>query len=136
MEQIVDFLQNFSPTTTPPELVAEYFTAYQVGNGPALIYNTHGQSEAAKKNRGRVKAIRGCTCAICGFSNPYVLDVHHVIPTSSGGTDGIENLACLCKNCHVLVHHAINTNCVSEVRGVFTRRQYNRFKNFVHYRRC
>lgn len=136
MEQILDFLQHFSPTTTPHELVAEYFQAYQAGNGAPLVYNTHGKSEVAKKNRGRVKVIRGCTCAICGFSNPLALDVHHIRPTSAGGSDEIENLACLCRNCHVLVHRTMNSNDFVGVRNVFTNEQYKKFKKFVHYRRC
>lgn len=135
MEQIIDFLKHFSPTTTPPELVAEYFQVYQAGNGSSLVYNTHGQSDAAKKNRGRVKVIRGGKCAICGFDNIYVLDTHHVRPTAVGGTDEIENLSCLCKNCHVLVHHTMNTNDFVGVRDVFTAEQYRKFKKMVHYRR-
>lgn len=134
MEQILDFLKHFSPTTTPAELVSEYFKAYQKGNWK-LTYDTHGGSRTATKNRARVKVIKGCKCEVCGFSNPHALDVHHVRPVSEGGTDEIENLACLCKNCHGLVHYSINTKDLSGVRGVFTRRQYSRFKSIVHYRR-
>jgi predicted HNH restriction endonuclease len=35
---------------------------------------------------------------------PY-LEVHHVIPLSQGGKDGIENVLALCPNCHREIHY-------------------------------
>lgn len=33
-----------------------------------------------------------------------VLDPHHLLPRSRGGTDALENLALLCRRCHRAVH--------------------------------
>lgn len=44
----------------------------------------------------------GYRCALCD-STKY-LQVHHYIPRGSGGSDKIENLICLCADCHALAH--------------------------------
>ncbi|MBT7455033.1 MAG: HNH endonuclease [Gemmatimonadetes bacterium] len=36
---------------------------------------------------------------------PY-LEVHHILPLSEGGEDGMLNVAALCPNCHRAQHHA------------------------------
>ena len=41
-------------------------------------------------------------CAICGFSD--VIQVHHLVPRSVGGTDDAANLIVLCPNHHALMH--------------------------------
>ena len=44
-------------------------------------------------------------CEICGFSNKKALHLHHIIPrTDPHCTDFPSNLACICSNCHNLVH--------------------------------
>lgn len=44
-------------------------------------------------------------CEICGFSNRKALHLHHIIPrTDPRCTDFPANLACICANCHNLVH--------------------------------
>ena len=47
---------------------------------------------------------RGAKCESCGIDNFYLLDIHHVIPQSQGGTDDLDNLKLLCKNCHAIEH--------------------------------
>lgn len=41
-------------------------------------------------------------CAICGFSE--VVQVHHLIPVSIGGTDDVSNVLVVCPNHHALLH--------------------------------
>lgn len=51
-------------------------------------------------------------CEDCGSNAPFFrfsdgtpyLEVHHVIPMSSGGSDTLENVKALCPNCHRRMH--------------------------------
>ena len=43
-------------------------------------------------------------CLICGFDK--IIDVHHLIPKSKGGSNSVDNLIVLCPNHHKMVHHA------------------------------
>lgn len=54
-------------------------------------------------------------CEGCGLPAPFVgldglpyLEVHHVMPLSSYGSDRITNAAALCPNCHRRCHFAMN----------------------------
>lgn len=46
-------------------------------------------------------------CQLCGGKAPFkasdgspYLELHHLVPLSSGGSDTVENLVALCPNCH------------------------------------
>lgn len=39
-------------------------------------------------------------CEMCGETPDRELDVHHIIPVASGGTNGDWNLMALCRSCH------------------------------------
>lgn len=43
-------------------------------------------------------------CAFCGNEAREVLELHHIVPRSAGGTDSPGNLIPLCANCHRKVH--------------------------------
>ena len=43
-------------------------------------------------------------CCLCRQFVPLVIQVHHIIERSEGGTDDIENLIALCASCHATVH--------------------------------
>ncbi len=43
-------------------------------------------------------------CQICGFDK--IVDAHHLIPKSKGGSHDVSNLIVLCPNHHKMVHHA------------------------------
>lgn len=69
------------------------------------------RSKRSVMTRVRRKMIdeRGCKCEACGWRAPeYMedcgLDLHHVIPVASGGSDDEENLLLLCGNCHSIGH--------------------------------
>lgn len=49
-------------------------------------------------------------CAICGFNYVPILEIHHIIPKSSGGNNNLHNLIVLCPNCHRLVHNTMRLN--------------------------
>lgn len=66
----------------------------------------------------KVKVIHGYRCQLCNktliLSNniPYA-EVHHIMPLGEphGGPDSIENVICVCPNCHVLLDYgAIELN--------------------------
>lgn len=45
-------------------------------------------------------------CKLCHYrhNEPYMMQVHHIVPVSNGGDDSHENLCSLCKPCHMKVH--------------------------------
>lgn len=53
--------------------------------------------------RTKVKKRDGESCSRC-FSTSKELHVHHKVPLSRGGTNKIENLVLLCKDCHSEEH--------------------------------
>ena len=44
----------------------------------------------------------GNKCQICGFDT--VINVHHIVPRSSGGKNRLDNLIVLCPNHHAMAH--------------------------------
>lgn len=54
---------------------------------------------------------------------PY-LEVHHVLPLSSGGSDRISNAVAVCPNCHRELHHGIKSKDIVE-------RLYSRIERLV-----
>lgn len=48
------------------------------------------------------------TCSICSVKSEElgVMQVHHIVPVSSGGEDYENNLVCLCRGCHIKVHNS------------------------------
>jgi predicted restriction endonuclease len=51
-----------------------------------------------------VKLIKN-KCEVCGERNKSVLDAHHVIPKNDKrSTDKLDNLICVCSNCHRRIH--------------------------------
>jgi hypothetical protein len=52
--------------------------------------------------RREVLARDGYRCGNCGGTES--LHVHHIVPLSRGGTNGLTNLRTLCENCHKKIH--------------------------------
>lgn len=54
-----------------------------------------------KKYREFVKSKFDNKCARCSINNEVSkLTIHHILKTSDGGKDNIDNLIVLCKKCH------------------------------------
>ena len=56
-----------------------------------------------EKYRRHYKLLPGdfVPCAVCGKQS---VDIHHRVHRSQGGTDDIDNLVALCRQCHADVH--------------------------------
>lgn len=82
-----------------PELVALTFLLY-IASGVAYSF-----TRRAKWNRLRKFVYRrsGYTCERCGITGVRLV-AHHITPRYVGGQDTIENLTCLCENCHAEIH--------------------------------
>lgn len=73
----------------------------------SYIMTSHTQtqrddSEATPERKSKVLERDNGVCLRCGATDN--LEVHHIIPAAHGGTDDLENLATLCKECHRIAH--------------------------------
>jgi len=57
-----------------------------------------------KKEIDELLVKTGHVCCIGRNRCPSSVSVHHIVPTSEGGTDDIDNAIPLCPNCHDAVH--------------------------------
>lgn len=66
------------------------------------------------------------TCQICNESpeDERLLEVHHIVPLSEGGSDNLENLVTVCPNCHRKLEY-------SELKEELTEHINNTFQNSV-----
>lgn len=74
----------------------------------SLINSPNYQVEVSNTGKWtRVYRDRGGVCEIpgCGFDD--VLEIHHLVPKKSGGTDDLSNLIILCPNHHAMLHHGL-----------------------------
>lgn len=46
-------------------------------------------------------------CDYCGENTKEILQLHHIIPVSKGGSNDFNNLVLLCPNCHIKAHKGI-----------------------------
>jgi hypothetical protein len=63
----------------------------------------HGDSEGFYNVKSAVLSRDNYTCQICGAKNTK-LEVHHIMFRSDGGSNRMDNLVTLCKDCHAKVH--------------------------------
>ena len=67
------------------------------------IDKAYGYGKRKIKGANRSELIDGDTlCYLC--DEFYAVDLHHIVPLSTGGSGDWTNLAPLCKQCHFLVH--------------------------------
>ena len=62
-------------------------------------------AKISNTTRKAVYRREGYACALC--DSPKYLQVHHCIKRSQGGSDNVQNLICLCADCHALAHGII-----------------------------
>ncbi len=65
----------------------------------------HGQTYGFFEERYFVFARDNYTCQCCGKSKDKILQTHHIIYRSNGGTDRVDNLITVCTDCHTSKNH-------------------------------
>lgn len=76
--------------------VSEYWLVCHNIDGPNKRINGHTVE--------RIKKRYNYECQICGEKNKYTAELHHIKPLEIGGKNTLNNLVCLCANCHRKVH--------------------------------
>ena len=61
----------------------------------------NGEQKYRNFQKSKCKQNANYKCEICGREG---LDAHHILPVEQGGTDDLDNLICLCRSCHIMVH--------------------------------
>ena len=56
-----------------------------------------------------IKFLKNIPCELCQWDKT-TRDLHHIIEVSNGGTNELNNLLCVCPNCHRMIHN----NLISE----------------------
>lgn len=62
----------------------------------------------------------GWKCEECGraWSSGYMLEFHHIIPTSAGGKDSLSNIRLLCRDDHLKAHKKLRMRGLDDPRSV------------------
>jgi hypothetical protein len=63
------------------------------------------QYRVGQKNRAKARAADNNVCRLCGF--PLCPEVHHVVPSSRGGSNKLSNLITLCPNHHAMADRGL-----------------------------
>ena len=69
------------------------------------------------KNREDILKLHDDKCDICELDIVDILEIHHILPISNGGDNSLDNLSCLCPNCHAILHKMLD-NCKKNIDGI------------------
>lgn len=91
----------------------------------------HGEMYGCENAKQYVRERDKYTCQECGSKSTdkkhTVIEVHHIIPRSKGGSDKPDNMICLCHSCHKKAHANNNDNDL--FRSLQKRKVINTYKD-------
>ena len=102
------WIDTFSSLVHSPELhieVGKFDTAKIVNPEINGVDYQHGQTYGFFDERYFVFARDNYTCQCCGKSKDKILQTHHIIYRSNGGTNRVDNLITVCTDCHTSENH-------------------------------
>lgn len=85
--------------------VGKFDTAKMINPEINGVDYQHGQTYGFFEERYFVFARDNYTCQCCGKSKYKILQTHHIIYRSNGGTDRVDNLITVCTDCHTSKNH-------------------------------
>ena len=85
--------------------VGKFDTAKMINPEINGVDYQHGQTYGFFEERYFVFARDNYTCQCCGKSKDKILQTHHIIYRSNGGTDRVDNLITVCTDCHTSQNH-------------------------------
>lgn len=63
--------------------------------------------DLSKRTVSKILRRANLKCFLCGW-NDATCDVHHILSKKQGGSDSMDNLICVCPNCHRKIHNLGN----------------------------
>ena len=102
------WIDAFSCLVPSPELhieVGKFDTAKMINPEINGVDYQHGQTYGFFDERYFVFARDNYTCQCCGKSKDKILQTHHIIYRSNGGTNRVNNLITVCTECHTSENH-------------------------------
>lgn len=85
--------------------VGKFDTAKMINPEINGVDYQHGQTYGFFEERYFVFARDNYTCQCCGKLKDKILQTHHIIYRSNGGTDRVDNLITVCTDCHTSKNH-------------------------------
>ena len=85
--------------------VGKFDTAKMINPEINGVDYQHGQTYGFFEERYFIFARDNYTCQCCGKSKDKILQTHHIIYRSNGGTDRVDNLITVCTDCHTSKNH-------------------------------
>jgi hypothetical protein len=98
-------LQSLVPNAKFHIEVGKFDTAKMINPNINGVDYQHGQTYGFYDERYFVFARDNYTCQVCGKSKDKILQTHHIIYRSNGGTDRVDNLITVCTDCHTSENH-------------------------------
>lgn len=103
--QWIDTFSNLIPNPTLHIEVGKFDTAKMINPEINGVDYQHGQTYGFFDERYFVFARDNYTCQCCGKSKNKILQTHHIIYRSNGGTNRVDNLITVCTDCHTSKNH-------------------------------
>ena len=103
--QWIDIFSNLVPDAKLHIEVGKFDTAKMINPDIQGIDYQHGQTYGFYDERYFVFARDNYTCQVCGKSKDKILQIHHIIYRSNGGSNRVDNLITVCTDCHTSENH-------------------------------
>lgn len=101
----IDVLSSLVPNPNLHIEVGKFDTAKMINPEINGVDYQHGQTYGFYDERYFVFARDNYTCQCCGKSKDKILNTHHIIYRSNGGTNRVDNLITICTDCHTSQNH-------------------------------
>ena len=101
----IDTLCNLVPNPKLYIEVGKFDTAKIINPEINGVDYQHGKTYGFFDERYFVFARDNYTCQCCGKSKGKILQTHHIVYRSNGGTDRVDNLITVCTDCHTPKNH-------------------------------
>jgi hypothetical protein len=141
----IDVLQSLIPTPDLHIEVGKFDTAKMINPDINGVDYQHGKTYGFYDERYYVFARDNYTCQVCKKSVGKILQTHHILYKSCGGTDRVDNLITVCTDCHtsanhkeggilykwMLQHKKVNQYKEPPFMNILRRRIFERYSNAV-----
>ncbi len=99
---LINLPENLAYYTNTSFLLRKQNSSYQSNNSYELnnSYKSNIKRNVTEKTKKIVASNQKWKCLYCNSTLDYTYEIDHIIPLCKGGTNNINNLQALCRNCH------------------------------------